>query len=128
MSGFEALGVACSIMQVISFSGEVIRLCKAIYQDASPQKKLAENAATLMVVFGEAQTRYQNLPLKKAADRDLMQLAERCNAIARALDEEVRFITANQKAGSFIAMLKVAAKTTWRKKRLERLENSLKEH
>ncbi|KAF7533315.1 hypothetical protein G7054_g7196 [Neopestalotiopsis clavispora] len=128
MSGVELLGFACSIMQVISFSREVISLCSNVYQGKHPDAELARLAASLHTVSSGVQMRFDTLKPKTVDEKGLCDIATRCAIAARDLEEEVSFITSRQKQGSLASTLRIAAKTTWRKRRLDRLEKSLQEH
>ncbi|CAM1508987.1 Fc.00g027260.m01.CDS01 [Cosmosporella sp. VM-42] len=126
MSGLEALGVACNIFQVISFTHESISLCKRVYRDGSPCPSLSENSALL----GTFSNQIQNLapPTKAKWSKDEQQLvdvASRCQKLATDLQEEINFIVGQVKQGSLATTLKIAAKTNWRKRRLDTLEKKL---
>jgi hypothetical protein len=128
MFGVELLGFACNIMQVISFSRDVISLCGNVYQGNHPDDELIGLAASLHAVSSDVQTRFDAMQPKTADERRLCDIATRCTIAARDLEEEVSFIISRQKQGSLASTLRVAAKTTWRKRRLNRLEKSLREH
>ncbi|ETS85040.1 hypothetical protein PFICI_03065 [Pestalotiopsis fici W106-1] len=128
MSGLELPGFACNIMQVISFSREVVSLCSNVYQGKHPDAELADLAASLQAVSSDVQTSFDTINPKTADEKRLCDIATRCAIAARDLEEEVSFITSRQKQGSLASTLRIAAKTTWRKRRLDRLEKSLKEH
>ncbi|KAK3936351.1 hypothetical protein QBC46DRAFT_31764 [Diplogelasinospora grovesii] len=121
MSGIEAFSLVCGIFQVISFAHETITLCKAIYQGASPDEHLQKKAVSLADVSANVQARQQGMTLQTADERSLADIARKCNIAARALQDEARFISNHQKSGSLVATMHVAAKTSWRKRRLERL-------
>jgi len=128
MSGIEALGFVCNIMQTISFAHETVTLCKAIYQGRHPDAYLIENAASLAALSAQVQTHYQKMKPQTTDEWNLSNIASKCNITARALEEEVQFITDHQTKGNLAATLRIAVKMNWRKSRLERLEKSLREH
>lgn len=126
MSGLEALGIACNIMQVISFAHETIEFCKAMYEGQSLDLYSEQSVASLSAISAQLQTRYQGVRSQTAQDRELEDVARKCNVAARALEEEVKFLTRHQAAGSLKRTLLVTLKIIWRKRRLERLEKSLR--
>ncbi|KAI1860955.1 uncharacterized protein JN550_011110 [Neoarthrinium moseri] len=128
MSGIELLGFACNIMQVISFSREVISLCSNVYQGKHPDAELAKLATSLQVVSSGVQTHFDTMQPRTADEKRLCDIATRCAIAARDLDEEVGFITSRHKQGNLASTLRIAAQTAWRKRRLDRLEKSLTEH
>ena len=124
MSGLEALGVACNIFQVISFGHETINLCKRVYQNGSPCCDLSDNAAQLNAF--SSQIKKFSIPSKPTReDQQLHNVASKCQKVSADLLEEIVFITGHTKKGSLKATLKVAAKTNWRKRRLDTLEKKL---
>lgn len=129
MSGLEplaALGLACNILQLIEIGCNTIKLAKNIYQSSTPviDKALQENAAVLSTISSEVKGAKRPASLSKL-DQQLVTIADKCFAAARDLEEEVRFLLTNAKQNQLAATLKVVAKTTWRKRRLERLKESL---
>ncbi len=127
-TGLETLAAVSSIFQVISFSRETISLCKKVYRTGSGvDPELAENAAFLGHLSSQI---YQLEDTTKATsrtkdDQQLDHILKKCQASSRDLQEEVGFITGHAKNGSLASTLKVAAKTTWRKRRLDRVERQL---
>jgi hypothetical protein len=127
MAGLETLATVCSIFQVISFSLDTIRLCKKVYRSGSSiDPELAENAAFL----GHLSSQIHELDTTKASvrsrdDQQLYDVLKKCQAASRDLQEEVSFITGHAKNGSLASTLKIAAKTKWRKRRLDALERKM---
>ena len=128
MSGIEALGVVGNIFQIISFAHETVRLCKSVYQGRSLDDGLGEIAASMAKLSKQVQQNYQRKQPQAAAERQLCTLATNCSIAARALEEEVGFLTGHKAKGSLGATLRLAVKTNWRKNRLEKLEKSLHAH
>jgi hypothetical protein len=129
MSGLDvlgALGLACNIMQIISFAHETVAFCTEVYEGRSPDAQLEENAASLIKLSADVESHYQARKSPyTASDRTLAEIAKKCATAARALEEEVRFLKGEKAKGKLAATLKVAVKTNWRKARLERLQKSL---
>ncbi|KAF7547599.1 hypothetical protein G7Z17_g7633 [Cylindrodendrum hubeiense] len=125
MSGIEALGLACNIFQVISFGREVIDIAKRLYRDGSLDESLAEHSVFLDNISSHIQAVEILGNNAKKHEKDLVQIAEKCKIASRDLREEIVFILGQSAKGSLARTLKVAAKTTWRKRRLDRLEKDL---
>ncbi|OTA91507.1 hypothetical protein M434DRAFT_13110 [Hypoxylon sp. CO27-5] len=128
MSGFEALSVACNIMQVISFAHETIGFCKAIYQGRSPDDHIERNAASLSELSAQLQKHYESTKPQTSQQKQLADVAKQCNIAARALEEEVKFLVSNNAKGHLAQTIRIAVKTNWRRGRLERLEKSLRNY
>lgn len=127
MSGIEALSLVANIFQVINFASETIRLCNGIYNGRAPGDNLGEYASTLRCLSSRAQSHYQAAN-PDAGERELERIAGKCAVAARALEEEVAFATKHHAQGDLAATLRVAIKTLWRRKRLARLEESLRQY
>ncbi|KAK1700838.1 hypothetical protein BDP55DRAFT_625110 [Colletotrichum godetiae] len=124
MSGLEALGLACNIFQVISFGRETASLVKRVYRDGSVDDALEENAKDLV----QLATHVQNLEVPKKPtkqEHQLLEIAKKCQAVARDLTEEIAFVVGHKKKGSLAATIKVATKANWRKRRLDTMERKL---
>lgn len=129
MSGLEplaALGLACNIFQLVEVGCTTIKLAKSIYQSSSPavDQTLQDNAVVLNTISGEVKATQRPANLSKL-DKQLISTADKCFSAARDLQEEVRFLLSNAKQKQLAATLKVVAKTTWRRRRLDRLNDNL---
>lgn len=129
MSGLEplaALGLACNILQLIEVGRDTIKLAKAIYQSSTPSidKALEEKAIILDNISREVKAAQRPTRPSKL-EQQLLVTAERCTSAARDLEEEVRFLLGNAKQNQLASTLKAVAKTTWRKRRLDRLKEGL---
>lgn len=129
MSGLEplaAVGLACNIFQLIEVGRDTIKLAKAIYQSSTPSidKALQENAVILSNISREVKAVTPSTRPSKL-EQQLLLTADKCSSAARDLQEEVRFLLGNAKQNQLASALKVVAKTTWRKRRLDRLKEGL---
>ncbi|KAF9871721.1 hypothetical protein CkaCkLH20_10919 [Colletotrichum karsti] len=126
MESIAALGLACNIFQVISVGHETIRLVKDIYNKGSIESPLAEYSVSLRDISSHIST--FELPQKAPQyQKQLKENAAKCYAVARDLAEEISFLLAEKAKGDLLKTLKTVAKTTWRKRRLERFERQLKD-
>lgn len=127
MSGLEplaALGLACNVLQLVEVGHQTINLIKTVYRGASPDETLERKAAILGNISDDVKSCKRPSKCQKH-EQQLLAAAERCSAAARDLREEIQFLVGNAKQGSLVATLKVVAKTNWRRRRLERLGESL---
>jgi hypothetical protein len=124
MSGLEALSLVSNIFSILSFGGEVVYVLKKVYRDGSMDESLSERS----VVLGNISSHIHAVQLAekpRERHRDLMRAAEKCEMISRDLREEIAFIVGVSSRENLMNTLKVAAKTTWRRRRLDRLERDL---
>lgn len=126
MSRLETLGIVCNIFQTISFARETISLCKRVYRTGTGiDQDLSENAAFLEKITSQVAGRDINAPTVRSDDKQLFGALKKCRDVSRDLREEINFVTEHAKKGSLASTLKIAAKTSWRKRRLENLERKL---
>lgn len=137
MSGLEpiaALGLACSILQVVELGIKTVSAARRVYKDGELDPALKHNGTVLedlsdqilstttaATVAGSGQAK------PKPQDQQIFNLATKSQRAARDLVEEVNFLSGHSTKGKLVATLKVVAKTAWRKKRLDKLEANLKE-
>ncbi|KAK7915166.1 NACHT domain-containing protein [Apiospora marii] len=132
MSGLEpiaALSLACNILQVVGVGRDTVRIAKQVYQDGTLDPALTESAGVLNDLSSQIRvtTEAASAAKPKAQDKQLLDLADKCQGAARDLREEVNFLNGPPTKAKLVATLKIAAKTTWRKRRLEKLDQRLKD-
>lgn len=129
MSGLEGLGIACNIMQLISFTAETVKLCHLVYEGQAPEKEMLENATALQTLIASIDPDASAAKTRRSvSEQDLIDMARRCKVAAKEVVEEVSFLMKGHKQGSLASTLKVAAKTNWRTRRLKRLEQNSKRY
>ena len=128
MSGLEAFGLACNIIQIISFAHETVSLCQTIYNGRSPSTHLKETAQSLADLSAQIHSDCQAIQPLNADERSLVDIANKCNIAARALEEETSFILQHQKKGNLVATFRVTVKTVWRRRRLDRQDKQLQSY
>lgn len=128
MSGVEILSLAANIFQVINLASGTIGLCNGIYNGRAPDEHLGEHASTLRSLSFQVQSHCQATTPSSAGERELERIARKCAVAARALEEEVEFATKHHAQGNLAATLRVAIKTLWRRNRLVRLEEALRQY
>ncbi|KAK4152968.1 hypothetical protein C8A00DRAFT_34300 [Chaetomidium leptoderma] len=128
-TGLEALGLACNIMQVISFAGGLISTFNAIRGGHSPDVAITTTATQMSNAF---KTLAQSLgqatrPLNKD-EMEMAVIAEQCLDAAVALKAEVDKIWDGNTKGSYKAALTGAARKMLNQGKIERLEKVLRVH
>ncbi|KAH6843157.1 hypothetical protein B0I37DRAFT_383866 [Chaetomium sp. MPI-CAGE-AT-0009] len=145
MSGLEpvvALSLACNILQIIGVARETVSVARQVYQNGTLDPALTYHATTLDNLSQQIQSTFrastttttarpvaatgvQTPTTPTARDRQLLDLADKCVLAAKALRDEVNFLSGPPTTSELVAILKIAAKTTWRKRRLDGLERKL---
>ncbi|KAK7408212.1 hypothetical protein QQX98_009621 [Neonectria punicea] len=127
-TGFEALGAASAVLQVISFASDVIIVCKKVY-DGKPtvDDQLEEHAKRMSDVIGRVQSRCQTMAKNQPSedDKTLADIAEACRTAAKELRTELRFVTGLHEKGSLLKAINATLRASSHRKKIERLELSL---
>lgn len=129
MSGLEALALACSVMQVISFAGEVVSTFKAIFRGQSFDPAVTVTAIQLSDAF---ETLNQSLlqaprPLNKD-ETDMVDIAGQCLDAATNLKAELDKICGGGAKGSYKVALAGTARRILNKGKIEEQEKVLRVH
>ncbi|KAF5011642.1 hypothetical protein FDECE_2265 [Fusarium decemcellulare] len=130
MSGLEplaALGLACNIMQMITFTGESISICRRIYNDGQPDPSLDDYAQRLL---GTSESLRDIISRSSgnltSDDQALRSTAEKCIDVAGHLTKEIQSLSVPRSQTGFRVTLRQGVKAIFHKSRLERLENDLR--
>lgn len=129
MSGLEplaALGLACSVMQVISFSKELITTGKSIFRTGKVDPALSQRTDRITSLLEGLELRLgapQQQTTKEHAA--LTSIARSSLATARELQAEIDSIASLVTKGKFSSAVRGSLRATWRKKKIERLEKSM---
>ncbi|KAJ9608949.1 hypothetical protein H2200_006720 [Cladophialophora chaetospira] len=124
MSGVEVFSLATGVMQTIEFAWKTLMLCKAVYRSGLVQPELLENALSLKLVSTEIQQKYGTVVPTNQDEKHLISISKKCERAAVDLEEEVKFLNLGAQKGDLISTLSIAAKASWRKGRLIRLEKN----
>lgn len=130
MSGLEplaALGLACSIMQTITFTGETISLCRKIYNNGQPDPSLNDYSLELSKI---SWTLRDNLNrgsgVLSSDDLALRDTAEKCLEVTNKLAQEMQNLSPQNGQKGVRNSIQLGFKTLLRKPRLQQLEASLR--
>ncbi|EEU44552.1 uncharacterized protein NECHADRAFT_85212 [Fusarium vanettenii 77-13-4] len=127
MSGFEALGLACCVFQTISFTRETASVCKAIYQgQKTPDSMLEENATAMIQAADEVKASCSVISTPE--EKCLANIAGKCAEAAKNLEGEVQKITKLHKKGDFPAAMRARARSLWKKREIEELDDTLQRY
>jgi hypothetical protein len=127
MDPVSALGLACNVMQIISFCHETITLCKRLHRDGSSDPNLDHVTSHLSRLSNNLRDSIdaakQGVPLKQQ-EKELQSIANECYKASTALQLELAKV-ANVSVGSHRSAIKATLKTVWRKSNLEKLEKTM---
>lgn len=131
MDPLSALGIACNLMQVISFTGETIALCKTIYKRGSADPSLEGNAKTLSIftksLRASLESTYNQAPPSEAEQelRDLAsKLLDKTEELTKTLDQ----IGAANGQANIKKTIQAACRQLYKSGLLRRLEKEVQEY
>ncbi|KAL7815567.1 hypothetical protein V8C26DRAFT_402054 [Trichoderma gracile] len=102
MSGLEALSLACSIMQVISFTKEVLTVCKDVYEGRpTADSQMEDNARSIQGLLDEMHRNAGSVQQQTKEEKELYAVAQKCSEAAEELQKEIRQVTRHQKPGDY---------------------------
>ncbi|KAF5602080.1 uncharacterized protein FSUBG_7915 [Fusarium subglutinans] len=104
LTGFEALGAASAVLQVISFATDVVVACKNAYDGATTsQDDLQRYAGQMSEAVGRVHTRCEQMKNSNSrfTSPELQNIAKECKDAADQLETEVRDAIYFQQEASF---------------------------
>jgi hypothetical protein len=128
LTGFEALGAASAVLQVISFATDIAVACKDAYEGATTsQDDLHRHAQQMSEALDRVKTRCGQMSSSNAgfSAPELQNISQDCKDAAEKLKTEVSYVTSLQAKGDIVNAFRKAFRTSRRKKKLEDLERSL---
>ncbi|RSM10903.1 hypothetical protein CDV31_007031 [Fusarium ambrosium] len=129
MSGMEplaALGLACNIMQLLSFGGEAISLCRKVYKTGEIDPSLKDYSSQTAKICESLSDNLTQRQLDLGPDASsLQQRAIICKAAADKLNHELELLTPTKGASGWRRGLTAPIKAMRRKRHLSELEKDL---
>lgn len=125
MDPLSAFGIACNLMQVISFGLETVSLCEEIYKTGHPDLSLAESGRHLEKIGRSLTQELKLCPTSLTADdKEFIKVANQCAKDARALQDEAAYLEP-KKAHKIGAAIGATVRSFRHKRRLDRLKQNL---
>ncbi|KAK2687608.1 hypothetical protein QWA68_013486 [Fusarium oxysporum] len=128
LTGFEALGAASAVLQVISFASDLAVACKNAYDGATTsQDDLQRYAGQMAEAVDCVHTRCKKMSNanSKFASPKLQNIAKECKDAANKLEAEVQYVTSLQAKGDLVKSLCKAFRASRHQKKLQALQESL---
>ncbi|KAG5784369.1 hypothetical protein H9Q73_001981 [Fusarium xylarioides] len=131
LTGFEALGAASAVLQVISFATDVVVACKNAYDGATTsQDDLQRYAGQMSEAVGRVYTRCEEMSKanSKFASPKLQNIAKECKDAAGKLEAEVQCVTSMQAQGDILKSIRKTFKASRHRQKLQALQESLSKY
>lgn len=127
-TGLEALGAASAVIQLISFSTNVISNAIDVYQGRPlPDSNVEEYAEELQNAVSRVELCCQGAIMQRSAhERKIVEIAEKCQKSARRLRDEMRYLSSTRQSGKARNAFLSALIARSRQKKLEDLERALR--
>lgn len=129
MSGLEplvALGLACSIMQVITFAGDTIAVCRTIFNTGSLDPSLDAQAKCLASVCAELEERRRSIVGPVTRDEEnVLSVARAILDAAAELRTEIENVCGSTSKGKMGASITGSLKLAWRKRKVDQLQKTI---
>lgn len=131
LTGFEALGAASAVLQVISFATDVAVACKNAYDGATTSHDdLQRYAGQMSEAVGRVHNRCEqmNNANSKFASPKLQNIAKECKDVANTLEAEVQYVASMQAQGDILKSIRKTFRASRHRKRLHALQESLSKY
>ncbi|GAB1310717.1 hypothetical protein MFIFM68171_00927 [Madurella fahalii] len=122
MAELAALGLACNVMQVISFTGETISVCKQIFARGSADPALTDFASKLITSMEKLKQSSLSTTPATQASADLADAAE---AVSKTAADLLDILGIASSQGSVKASVKSGIMMTFNMGRIRKLEREL---
>ncbi|KAJ4404465.1 hypothetical protein N0V85_004866 [Neurospora sp. IMI 360204] len=128
MSGLEAFGLACNVMQTIGFAIEMASVCRTIFRTGSPDP----STATLLDHSTQITTSLKNsISSARPVTRDvkeLLDIANKCLDAISTLKAEVDKLTRPSAKGKVFASLRLGVRSKFKEGEINKLEKRMRDY
>ena len=133
MDPITGIGLAASVIQLVTFGISAAKTCKEIYEqgvldDNSQVDYVANHLASLTVSIQQSLqiSNTQSLVLSKE-EKELVDLSRRCEECALKLQHELQKLQTKPRASIILAASK-AARALWKKNSIEQIQKQLENY
>ncbi|EXK23502.1 hypothetical protein FOMG_19722, partial [Fusarium oxysporum f. sp. melonis 26406] len=124
-TGFEALGAASAVLQVISFARDLIVTCKGIYDGKlTSEENLERHAQQMSDAVDRVQIRCEVMAKlhPQVNNNELQAIAKACKESAQELKKEARFVTGLCDKRNLLHAIHATLRGARHRKKIELLE------
>ncbi|KAH8898808.1 hypothetical protein GQ53DRAFT_602847, partial [Thozetella sp. PMI_491] len=127
MEPLAALSLASSVMQLISFSREVIDVARQVHKAGSVDHDLTDRATALADLAASVRRSLPPVQPTGASlpQKELLEAAQKCGDSATDLCTEVAKVNASWGKGSATRSVITSLKTIWKRRNLEKAEKTM---
>jgi len=127
MEAIAALGLACNVMQLISFSRDVLTVVRHAYATGTVQADLGDRASRLSgLAMAVDDSLGSSAKPQTPAEKDLQEAARKSHAASLELHEEINKLNGPPgQSRSVVRAVVTTVKTMRRKSRIDKLEETM---
>lgn len=114
--------MVCSVMQVISFTKDVLTLCKDAY-DGRPttDSQMKGNVVSIQVLLDDMRRRSSHMQQQTKDEKELSTIAQKCSKAAQELQKEIQQVTKHHKPGDTMRAIIAGYKSKSHKRKISSL-------
>lgn len=106
-------------MQVISFTKEVLTLCKDVYDGrATADGRMQENTTSIKTLLDEMNGRSGSIQQQTKDEKELHEIAQKCSKAAQELQKEIQQVTKYHKRGDSMRAIIAGYKSKTHKRKI----------
>lgn len=133
MDPITGIGLAASVIQLVTFSIDAVKICQEVYQrgSASEYSNLDHTTSHLASLTNSLQRHLQGSGTRSqtltSEEEDLVNLARKCEGCAKTLQRELRKLHTQPRASALDAARK-AARAIWKKSSIAKIQGQLESY
>ena len=130
MDPITGIGLAASVIQLLTFSIDAVKTCREVYQkgSVSDYSNLDYTTSHLAGLTNSLQQSLQSSSTRSRAltgeERDLVDLARKCEDCAKRLQKELDKLQ-TQSGASTLRAARLAARAIWKKSTIDKINQQL---
>lgn len=128
MSGLEAFGLACNVMQTIGFVIEIASVCHSIFRTGSPDPSMATLLAHSTQIATSLKSSISSARPVTRDDKELLDIAIKCLDAISALKVQVDKLTRPSAKGKVLPSLRLGLRAKFRGGNIDKLEKNMRDY
>ncbi|KAK3500449.1 uncharacterized protein B0T23DRAFT_401863 [Neurospora hispaniola] len=128
MSGLEAFGLACNVMQTIGFAIEMASVCHSIFRTGSPDPSMATLLAHSTQITTSLKSSISSARPVTRDDKELLDIANKCLDAMSALKVQVDKLTRPSAKGKVLPSLRLGLRAKFKQGNIDKLEKKMRDY
>lgn len=128
MSGLEAFGLACNVMQAVGFAIDMASKCQTIFRTGSPDPKTVTLLAQSASVAANLKESIASAKTVTRDEKELLHIAEECLGAISRLKAEVDKLNHPSAKGNFFASMRLTWRAKLKEGNIDKLEKRMHDY